>query len=239
MMIASIERLKDGRKSRQFGMDTVLDKCVFESEKLLQFGFAVQDGAFYYAHRIMQGRFELRIMINDAGKIKWDVWDVETEDTYPLVKITTVCGAFVGKVRMACDEVFREIVEQCGRSDVFKSKQALLIKNYVRERYGDEFEYLWEKTPENAVFRRKDNQKWYGAVLTVKRDRIGLKGEEKIEVLDLRGKPEEIAQIVDGERYFPAYHMNKKSWLTICLDGRVNIAEIYRRIDESYQLAKK
>ena len=119
----------------------------------------------------------------------------------------------------------------------FKSKQALLIKNYVRERYGDEFEYLWEKTPENAVFRRQDNKKWYGAVLTVKRDRIGLKGDEKIEVLDLRGKPEEIAQIVDGERYFPAYHMNKKSWYTICLDGSVSVAEICERIDKSYQLA--
>ncbi len=217
----------------------MLDKCVFEKEKLLQFGFAEKGEKFCYVQRIMQERFELRVMIDGAGKIKWDVYDVETAEIYPLVKITTVCGAFVGKVRMACDEVFQEIAAQCGQAEVFKSEQARLIRHYVRKIYGDEFEYLWEKFPDNAVFRRKDNQKWYGAVLTVRRDRIGLLGEDKAEVLDLRGKPEEIAQLVDGERYFPAYHMNKKSWFTICLDGRVDSEEICRRIDESYALAKK
>lgn len=220
-------------------METVLDKYVFEPNRLLQFGFIEGADAFYYACRIMQGRFELKVEIGKDGKVIWNVWDVETEEIYLLVKIATVCGAFVGNIRMACDEVFREIVEQCGRSDVFKSKQALLVKNYVREKYGDDFEYLWEKSPENAVFRRQDNKKWYGAVLTVKKDRIGLMGEEKVEVLDIRGKPEEITQIVDGVKYFPAYHMNKRNWLTICLDERLEIEEIYRRIDVSYALAKK
>ncbi|MDE7400427.1 MAG: MmcQ/YjbR family DNA-binding protein, partial [Clostridia bacterium] len=35
------------------------------------------------------------------------------------------------------------------------------------------------------------------------------------------------------------YHMNKKHWLTIPLDGTVPIGEICSRLDQSYILAKK
>lgn len=217
----------------------MFEEYTFDVEKLLQFGFVKKEGKYCYSRHILQKAFDLRIEADEKGRVDWDVWDVETEDVYPLVKIATVSGAFVGKVRMACDEVFQEIITQCGSVEVFKSEQALQIMHYVRHKYGDEFEYLWEKTPDNAVFRRKDNKKWYGAVLTVGRSKLGLCGEGNIEVLDLRGEPQEIIQIVDGEKYFPAYHMNKKHWYTVCLDGTVCIEEIYQRIDKSYQLAKK
>ena len=49
---------------------------------------------------------------------------------------------------------------------------------------------------------------------------------------------EEIEKLIDNKRYFPAYHMNKKYWCTICLDGTVELEEIYKLIDISYELAK-
>lgn len=60
-----------------------------------------------------------------------------------------------------------------------------------------------------------------------------------IEILDLRMKPEDIETIVDNKKYFPGYHMNKKHWITICLDGTLPVEEIYVHLDESYHLAKK
>ena len=33
--------------------------------------------------------------------------------------------------------------------------------------------------------------------------------------------------------------MNKKHWLTIVFDGFVPVEELCRRVDESYELAKK
>ena len=47
------------------------------------------------------------------------------------------------------------------------------------------------------------------------------------------------ARLVDGEVYFPGYHMNKSHWVTLCLDGRTTAEEICRRLDESYCLAGK
>ncbi|MCM1322672.1 MAG: MmcQ/YjbR family DNA-binding protein [Acetobacter sp.] len=219
--------------------ESVLDGYSFDIEKLLQFGFVKVGEQYCYSRQILDGLFELKIFADEKGRIFWDVWDVEVEEIYPLVKISTVSGAFVGKVRIACEKVFSEIIEKCGNVEVFKSRYAKLIRLYVQEKYGDVFEYLWEKFPDNAVFRRQDNKKWYGAILTVARDKLGLGGDGKIEVLDLRGEVEEIQRLVDGEKYFPAYHMNKKHWFTVCLDGTVDIDEIYKRIDMSYLLAKK
>ena len=37
----------------------------------------------------------------------------------------------------------------------------------------------------------------------------------------------------------PGWHMNKKHWYTMILDGSVERRELFRRIDESYRLAVK
>ena len=60
-----------------------------------------------------------------------------------------------------------------------------------------------------------------------------------IEILDLRIKTEDIESTVDNQRFFMGYHMNKKHWYTLLLDGSIPTDEICRRIDESYLLAKK
>ncbi|MCH5157517.1 MAG: MmcQ/YjbR family DNA-binding protein [Clostridiales bacterium] len=106
-------------------------------------------------------------------------------------------------------------------------------------KYGDEPEYLWNDLPDAAVIRRKDTQKWYVLLMTVLPKRLGLSGDEPIEIVDLRFNPDELPSKIDGERYFAGYHMNKKHWITILLDGSVPLAEILDYVDKSYLLAKK
>ena len=49
-----------------------------------------------------------------------------------------------------------------------------------------------------------------------------------------------IQNIIDMKNYFPAYHMNKKYWLTIRLDGcSLPIEKVFEHIDKSYLLANK
>lgn len=85
----------------------------------------------------------------------------------------------------------------------------------------------------------KDNQKWYGAILTVSGRKLGLPTDEILEIIDLRLEKELMEQTIDNVRYFPGWHMNKKNWYTIILDGRIQTEEVCTRIDESYRLAKK
>ncbi|MCL2295613.1 MAG: MmcQ/YjbR family DNA-binding protein [Methanomassiliicoccaceae archaeon] len=121
--------------------------------------------------------------------------------------------------------------------DVFKSEGARQVIHYVREKYQDELQFLWERFPKNAVFIRHDNDKWYAALLVLQKKKLGVDGDEVVDIINLRVWPEDIGALVDGKRYFPGFHMNKKYWITICLDGSVPIEEIFRRIDMSFALS--
>ncbi len=219
-------------------IDTLFSIYSFEEEKLLAFGFEKKEEKYVYSRRLSTPPFEARIVVNE-NKITADVFDAETGDVYALVKVPEAVGAFVGKIREEFKTLLSDIRKQCCVVDVFKSLSARNIIRYVKNKYKDELEYLWPKFPKNAVFRRKDNGKWYAAILTVTKDKLGLPSNEMVEIIDLRGKTSEIEQLVNSREYFPGWHMNKKHWFTICLDGSVSTEEICRRIDESYLLAEK
>ena len=123
--------------------------------------------------------------------------------------------------------------------EIFRCENTHQIIRYIRATWGDEPEFLWEKFPDNAVFRRQDNAKWYAALLTVRGDKLGFSEEERMEILDIRADAETMAQRLDFERYFPGYHMNKRNWLTVRLDGTVPFGEIAPLIARSYELAAK
>lgn len=207
--------------------------------KLLSFGFENIDGRYVYHADLVDGQMRLTVWIDDAERVYTEVIDNISGDEYVLHRIAGVSGSFVGRVKNEYEAILEEISAKYFELEVFKSEQAKAIIAHIRDTYGDELEYLWQKFPNNAVVRRKDNQKWYAAILTVSRRKLGFDLDEMVEILDLRIKPEEIENTIDNLRYLPGYHMNKKHWYTICLDGSVSTEEIYQRIDESYLLAKK
>lgn len=203
-----------------------------------RFGFTVQDGRYIYKTNIMNGQFELVVTINKEGMVDTSLTDVDTGDLYVLHLVSTASGTYVGKVRLEYQNVMQKIADNCFVTEIFKSQQTHELISYVQEKYGDSPEYLWPKFPNNAVWRRSDNQKWYGAILTAACSTLGLSGDGDVEVLDIRIVPEELDKIVDGIRYLRGYHMNKKHWLTIPLDNTLSIDELKSRLDTSYELAK-
>ena len=180
----------------------------------------------------------LTITASSNGKIYTKLLDNESKDEYVLHLVPGAAGSFVGQVKAEYEEILEEISTKCFEPDVFKSEQAKKVIAYVRDTYADELEFLWQKSPDNAIWRRKDNRKWYAALLTVSKNKLSLDGDDIIEILDLRMTPEDLEKLTDNKKYFPGYHMNKKHWVTICLDGTVPIEEIHERINESYALAK-
>lgn len=122
--------------------------------------------------------------------------------------------------------------------NVFKSSQAQALIKYVADQYGRDLEFLWVKFSDNAIWRRGDNQKWFGALLTVRKNKI-IPGDDDtpIEVLDIRCTPDMVDFIVDKKLIFPGWHMNKRNWITVVLDGRMSIKQIYALLDNSYELA--
>ena len=218
--------------------DELFRRRTIDIQKAILFGFVQSNSNYIYETDIIDGSFLLQIVITPDGNIDTKLTEKAIGDEYVLYK-TNATGSFVGEVRKAIEAILKQVADQCYNTDIFKSAQAKEIICYVREKYGDELEFLWEKFPDNAIWRRKDNEKWYGALLTVKASKLGLDDDKSIEILDLRIKTEDIETTVDYQRFFAGYHMNKKHWYTLLLDGSTPIEEICNRIDESYILAKK
>lgn len=221
---------------------TDLAQTLFKNKKvklrtLLPFGFLESNNTYTYSRGLLGGQFEMLVTVTTEGKVSTAVIDALSGEGYELHRISRATGAFVGAVREEYAAVLAEIVQACFEPNVFKSEDAQQVVRYVREKYQDELQFLWRRFPENAILRRKDNQKWYAALLVLQRKKLGLDQAGLVEIIDLRGKPEHIAALVDGKRYFPGYHMNKKHWFTMCLDGSVPLQEMFDWIDQSFVLA--
>lgn len=220
------------------------EKEIFRRKKLIPsklqpYGFVDDGDCFTFRKTLAQSGLALTVKITPAGEISTEITDPATEDAYTLHLTDGAVGSFVAGVRADYAQILADIASHCFEPEIFKSFQTKQLVEYVGDHYGDEPEYLWKKFTDNAVWRRKDTGKWYGAILTVSRRKLGLDSDEIAEILDFRCPPEELDALADGKLYFRGWHMNKKSWCTIVLDGSVSTEEICRRIDKSYSLANK
>lgn len=207
-------------------------------EKLVPFGFKKESKGYIYKKNLLDGQFEMIVELNIAGEISTKVVDSLTQEPYMLHLIDSVCGSFVGSVRVEYEKILKEIAEKCFEKDVFKSDYAHKIIEFIKNKYFDELEFLWKKFPNNAIWRRKDSDKWYGVLLVLSKRKLGINSDEIIDIIDLRAEKSDIIMLVDNKSYFYGYHMNKKHWITIVLDGSIPLEEIYGIIDKSYELAK-
>ena len=207
-------------------------------EKLVKYGFQKTEDRFIYSTEIVDNQFRMTVKIAENGEIETELFDWEAEEVYTLHLVAEASGEFVGKVRSEYEKVLNGIAENCFETNIFRGNCTRKVIEYAREKYGGELEFLWERYPDAAVLRRKDNKKWYALFMTIPKNKLGLDGGELVEIIDLRFNTDELAKKVDGERYFFGYHMNKKHWITILLDGSVPAEEILPRLDNSYTLAK-
>lgn len=205
-------------------------------DRLIEYGFILKEDNYYYEKIINDGVFKIVIEINKQQKIA-KVIDLLNDQEYNLVDVKGVTGNFVGKIKEIYEALINDIIDKCSDVDVFKSKQTIAIINYVKAKYDNDLEFLWKKSPKNAIWRNQNNRKWYGAVLVISKDKLKIESNEMVEILDLRYKKNDIKNIIDNYKIFPGYHMNKDNWITIILDGRVELEEIYQLIDNSYQLS--
>lgn len=205
-------------------------------DRLIEYGFILKEDNYYYEKIINDGVFKIVIEINKQQKIA-KVIDLLNDQEYNLVDVKGTTGNFVGKIKEIYEALINDIIDKCSDVDVFKSKQTIAIINYVKAKYDNDLEFLWKKSPKNAIWRNQNNRKWYGAVLVISKDKLKIESNEMVEILDLRYQKNDIKNIIDNYKIFPGYHMNKDNWITIILDGRVELEEIYQLIDNSYQLS--
>lgn len=98
------------------------------------------------------------------------------------------------------------------------------IFEYVNKQYGSIPEYLWRSSPESAILRHK-NGKWYAAIMRVEKFKLGLKEDGMVEIINVKCEPDMVGLLTQTYGFLPGYHMNKKYWITMLLDGSVSEAK--------------
>lgn len=110
----------------------------------------------------------------------------------------------------------------------------------ICETYSVNPEYLWEGET-HAVFRHPGSNKWFGIIMDVKKKLLHVEnlddGEISEDVMNVKANPILIEDLLLEEAFLPAYHMNKKYWVSIRLN-LVTEEAVRKLIDESWNLVK-
>ena len=111
------------------------------------------------------------------------------------------------------------------------------IIKYLQNVFETEPEHLWAQYPTYSVFRHPLSRKWYAIIMDIPKSRLGLEGDEPVTVLDLKCSPLMIGSLLSEPGFFPAYHMNKTSWISVLLDGSVPDEKVVPLLELSYDSA--
>lgn len=208
-------------------------------EKAVSYGFVKKGSTYCYKKALSDANFYMTVSISKDGDVTAEVIDAELNEPYTLHLSDGASGSFVGSIRCQYEELLNEVSATCFDPNVFESDMAKRIREFVRKEYGDELEFLWQKSSDNAVLRRSDNKKWYAVFMILSKRKLGIDSDEITEIIDFRVNPQELESLIDNKKYYGGWHMNKKHWCTVVLDGSISHEEICQRIKDSYLLAAK
>ena len=208
----------------------------FNKKKAISFGFIEENGIFKYSSLILENDFQLIVSIEDK-EISFQVYDRETGDLYPQVHMDSMRGSFVRAVREACLEVLLQIRKSCFDVQDFICPQTKRIMAIVQEKYGNQLEYLWEKSPDTAILRHDSNQKWYAVLMKISWEKLDKGREGLVEVINV--KHDQVVSLIQEKGIYPAFHMNKRYWISVPLDDTFTDEKVLELFEISWDLTRK
>ncbi|MGT2911633.1 MmcQ/YjbR family DNA-binding protein [Streptococcus cameli] len=212
-----------------------IEEVVFQGKQvnwtsLETFGFVLEEGKHVYRSSLMKGQFEVVIRLEQEGRVAGQIIDKDLGEEYTAFRLPRVTGAFVGEVRESYQELLEQIAVACFNTVGLSSPQGQALVHRIREDFGDKGAQPFEKFPDIYAFRNPVNDKWYALALTIERKKLDLRQEvwskeqkeEKVEVLNVKVVPEQVERLTQKRGIYPSYHMNKKHWVTVVLDGSLS-----------------
>ena len=199
--------------------EEIFKKRQLNLEKIVNFGFILEDNQYKYSKKIMDDSFRVDIVITKEGKVSGEIYDLETDDQYTNFRLENIVGDFVNKVKNEYKNILMDIANDC-----FDGK------------YNVRPEFLWEKFPTYGVFRNNNSNKWFAAIMNVDKSKIVPLEKGEVEILNVK-LDNLVAEYLKKKNIYPGYHFNKKNWVSIILDDTYTFQEIMTLVDISYNLS--
>ena len=216
-----------------------IEEKIFEREtidfsKLEPYGFKKSNNTYIFEKTFMDGAFKAVISVSPKGVIKGDVYDVDTGDAYFQMRIDEIAIGYAALVRSAYIEILKDIADHCCTQNLFTSAQGNRLVLRLKQKYGDSPLFPWEKYPTFGIFKNPDSEKWYALIMSIEFEKLDAKKSGSIEVINLKIDDQRIPQLVKKNGIYPAYHMNKKYWITVVLNDSLDDETLLSLIDESH-----
>lgn len=198
--------------------------------KLIEYGFEQIGQEYQYKKDLQSSGLYVLVKISST-QIDMRVIDKDFNDDFmPFGVKNSHCAE-----KTEADNILAQIIETCFNSVNVRNE----IISYLKEKYGTVCEYPWEKFPNSCTFKTQNSKKWYALIMDISRNKIGLVGNNIIDVMNVKIASEKIEKMVDNKQYFYAYHQNKQNWISILLDKNTDMEMLKKLIDDSYNLVEK
>lgn len=207
---------------------------ILNEKKLIKYGFTKEKDVYKYSKKFMDDTFEVNITIDKDSKVEGKVYDLDAESEYTNFRVEDITGSFALTIKEEYQNILKDIRNNCFDKKHFIFNQSNRITKLVINKYKVTPEFLWEKNPTDGVFRNLKSEKWFGLIMNIDKSKIIPNQNGDIEILNIK---------LDDINYqkqkgiYPAYHMNKKSWVSIILDDTLTDEKIMKLLDISYELS--
>ena len=200
-------------------------------KKLTSFGFTLNNDIYHY-EKDLNDEFIIKIDIK-GEEINAKVYDKAFNEEYNLIFMDRVVGEFVGKIREEYQKALIEIRDNCFYQTMFNSLQANRLASYVKQEYDIEPDFPWAKYPSFGVIRNKDNNLWFGLFGEVEDDKLAPNVKGHV-IINLKPEKHLHDDLLKVKGIYPAWHMNKKNWISVSLNDTLSDEFIQSLIDSSY-----
>ncbi|WP_314991422.1 MmcQ/YjbR family DNA-binding protein [uncultured Gemella sp.] len=210
-----------------------VEKYNFSKEQLNGFGFKDEAEKLIYRKEILDSSFLIEISFVDS-QLLVEVYDLEFDEVYSLYSVDSAVGETVQNIRQHVENLLRSILGLADQSGKISSE----VIDYCNK-YGGDHVNPFKKHPDILAFVNEKN-KWYALLSAVEYNKLNKNTDitTKVKILNLKYPTDKILDIIDNQNIFPAYHMNKKHWISIVLDKNIKLETIKELIDISYSLVK-
>lgn len=206
-------------------------------DKLIPYGFKKENDTYIMTKLILNDTFKVEVKV-EKDRVKVSVYDLDYGAEYTNYRLDHP-NSFAYQVKEAVDSILVDIKNKCTMPRAFISDQANAIARLIFEEYGDQPNFEWDDAPGYATFHHNDNHKWYAIIMNIDRSKLEPKKKDMIEIINVKLDPLKITDLLRKEGFYKAYHMNKKNWISLILDGTIKDQDIMALIYESYNLTKK
>ncbi len=214
--------------------EEIFKKTKLNIDKLLKYGFRREQDVYKYSQNIINDTFKVEVEINRDGLVIGKIYDLRIGEEYTGFRIKDISGSFIGQVRDEFQKILEDIKNKCFENEFFLYAQSNRITRKIKEKYNDNPEFQWTKFPDYAIFRNSISRKWYGLIMNIDRKKIDNSSKGQVEIINVKLDPVKVKILLKKKGFYPAYHMNKKSWITITLDDTIGDEDIMKLVAESY-----